>query len=166
MALDYGHQPARRLTGPRPSLMIGGVALAVLGMGAIIAVWAGDRAAGVAKARQWLVEGQACPTLTPAALATQSEQPNKRFSFYEGQFARASGAASCDLVKDHGGRGLNIMQVCKFSSPDMLEIKTPKADVIYGPGLFQPVVVSLPGDQPHCVLIPHDRIQDMMSDLS
>jgi len=163
MTHDFGGRPSGRRSVIGPTLIGGGVAaalvFAVLAYGAVQA----QVAKNVAKYQAWVTDGPACPLLTRATLAAQRAQPKDSFTFNGDSFAHASGAASCDQVKNHGGRGMGWVSACKFPSPEVLEVKTASADVLYGPGIYQPAIITVENEQPHCVLVPRDRAVAMMA---
>jgi hypothetical protein len=163
MTHDYGGRGKRRVD---RILMAGGVVMLVVGGVFFVLNWRWDRAKAIALARAWTVAGPPCPSLTPAAAAKLENPPLIAFDDYDDHFARASGAVSCNMIKDDGGRGLEAMPVCKFNSPQTLEIKTAKADVAFGPGLYRGVIVTVRHGMPTCVVVPRERQADMMSEFS
>ena len=163
MTHDYGHRGARRID---PKLIAS--AIVAVGLIAVFAMLIGrwNQAKAVALAQAWTVTGPPCPSLAPAAAAALPDPPQTAFDDYDIHFARASGAVSCMLIKSDGGRGMDDVAVCKFNSPQALEIKTGSADAAFGPGLYHGVFVTVAHGQPRCVVVPRDQLRDKMAEFS
>ncbi len=161
MTQDFGFQRAKRKS-PSKVLIIGLGIMALAAAAVMTAVVLQSRNKAVAHAALWSTDGQPCPTMTAAALSARTPLPTS-FDYYDITFARDGGNVTCDQIKSDHGRGLRDVSACKFNAPNILEVKTDKADAIFGPGLFGPVVINVDQGQPSCVIIPRDRQAAMMA---
>ena len=160
---DFGLRPGKRKAGPGPAMIIGMGVVVIVAAVLIGAVVMQGRQKEIRHAALWSVDGAPCPTLPASALPTLPNQPQTSFDYYDITFARAAGNVTCDQIKSNHGKGMRAVSACKFNSPEVLEVKTDKADVIYGPSIFHPVVIDVDQGQPSCTVIPVDRIKDMMA---
>jgi hypothetical protein len=97
------------------------------------------------------VQGPPCAATTKAALDAAGVELRETNVIDQVQFARAFGHVSCTDVRDHGGRGFGSVNVCQFSSPRALSVRTPRGEFFYLLPAARPVVVSVDHDLPACV---------------
>jgi len=100
------------------------------------------------------VTGAPCPAVSKAAFdhALQTQGLSIRYSFdYDDlTLGRAFGEGNCD----EGGGGLRgpTYQVCQFTSPAILSVKSPKGEFYFLPGLGQKASITTKDGTPRCVL--------------
>jgi hypothetical protein len=135
----------------------------LIGIGCLLvlvpaAVWSWNRhiEAAVANAKAWTITGPPCPTLTRQAYLAGAVHADHAFQLGDVGFARAYGHVSCNFIANDGGRGLGDYPVCQFTSPAVLRITTPQAEVYFFPSTG-PATVSVPHGTPRCVMASRFR---------
>lgn len=144
---DYGRRKAR--SGFNPVWPILGLAL-LAAMGGWL--WWQNQSEGVAEFRHWVIPGAPCAVSSKTAIDAAGESLKDSNVLDEVSFARAYGHVSCTDVRDHGGRGFGVINVCQFSSPRALSVRTPKGEFYYLAPAAKPVVVSVDNGVPACVI--------------
>ena len=156
-ARDYGgarRNPSRRIWAT--ALLVGAAIGVTITGGALGFDGFMRQAQAVAQSRELTaafdIHGRPCPTLTPAAYATQGIQPRMAFEFGKVRFARRFGHADCAVVgyRDDGGGGGH--PVCQFTGPALLAITVDRVESYFAPGIGTPATVSVEGGRARCVL--------------
>lgn len=146
---DYGvRKKPKRLPLLGMAIVIGGlIVLAVVHFGLEL-----RRPQWLAEARHWTVQGPACAPVSRAAfLASRIETP-EALDYDEVSYRRSSGHASCAQIHDQGGRGFGLVDVCQFSSPNGLVVRTGKTETYYIATIGQPLAISIDHGVQSCVL--------------
>lgn len=122
--------------------------------GLLVAILAGSfilqRYAAITQARNWMVEGPACPIITRAQFQASGQTIAHSFEYYGARYGRAYGYVNCDQVRPDWFDGRTV-SVCQFNSPTILEVKSGSADVLYASPV-KPMTVWMTDQGPHCVL--------------
>lgn len=133
--------------------------VAVIGLGiatAIVTVsYVKDRAAHVAVAKAWDIQGAPCPSLTAAQWAAQHQRAEKVFDYDGIAIGRHAGNASCSDVHTQGGTGFGVRKVCQFTSPAVLTVTSKAGAFYFVPGIGQLASLIIEGDTPRCVMASH-----------
>lgn len=146
MAIDYG---ARRK--PRQiTMIIASAALAFLAIGALVFVWANDRATNMAHARAWMVNGPSCAAASSPPIARDA--PIQIDSFQGVTFARAHGAIACAVINYDAGRSASSFPICQFDHPGRLKITTPRGATEFQLPPLIGATVSIEHGAPRCVV--------------
>ncbi|HEY1751019.1 MAG TPA: hypothetical protein VGG29_07130 [Caulobacteraceae bacterium] len=74
------------------------------------------------------------------------------FDFNGDSFGRAFGYADCDVAAAKGSGGLGSYDICQFTSPAILYVKTPRGAFYFQPGIGQKATVTTAGGQARCVM--------------
>ncbi len=132
-----------------------------IGFVAVVTTWSGwylttnyreAIARHVADAKAWRIEGPPCPPSTKARFMGVHHKPPQRFEFEGVVFFRRYGHVECAAIRDRAGRGDHLYDVCQFTSPGDLMVRTPSGDWYFQPGPGQPATVSTAGPSPRCVM--------------
>jgi hypothetical protein len=149
--------PASGLARLLPRLLVGGIVAGV----AILVVWE------LALARHQIalsadaadvsaIVGAPCPAVSAAAfqsaLKSQDLTLKYVFDFNGVTFARAIGDSDCDVAPAKGSFGLTSYDVCQFTSPAVLYVKTGRGEFFYLPGVGHKASVMTPGGVARCVM--------------
>jgi hypothetical protein len=145
-ARDYGQRRAGKGFGV--GLTVFAVALVAA---AAVWMWRQNQSEGVAEFQHWVIAGAPCAATSKAAFDAAGVTLNVTNVIDQAQFARAYGHVSCSDVRDRGGRGFGVVNVCQFSSPLGLRVRTPKGEFYYLLPAAKPVVISIVGGVPACV---------------
>ena len=145
-------QRQRRTTGEKVVLVLAaGLAVGIpgwlLGNNYLI-----HRAANVALAKAWSVDGSPCPELTRAQFESRNLKAPKGTIYSNATIFRQFGHMSCSPIRDDGGTGLGEYAVCQFTGPAVLRVKTPKGEWFFEPGIGKPATIATPHDVARCVL--------------
>ena len=116
-----------------------------------------QRYAAVEKARSLEVSGPPCPKLSAARYAALGA-PAKQTTNVEGLlYSRQYGYVDCEYVATDHGRGLDRTPVCRFNSPTLLAVTTPRGRFFFSTGIA-PATVTLADGRPRCVLAAAGRM--------
>lgn len=153
MVKDLGVR-ARPRRGPGQKAVLAVAALAALAFPVWLlgGAYLKDRAEAVTLAREWSVEGRACPSLTRAEFERQGLKASKGLHYEGVEFWRQFGHVSCSPIRHDAGAGWGAYAVCQFTSPNVLRVTTRKGEWYFAPGLGQPATVSTPRGHARCVL--------------
>lgn len=152
---DLGRRE-RALQAWLPRLFIIGV-LAILG---IATLWEllDERhiiAQSTAEANVAAIVGPPCPALSAVQFQQAVRVGPKLayvFDFNGDTFGRAFGYADCDVAAAQGTGGLGSYDVCQFTSPAILYVKTSRGAFYFQPGIGQKATVSTANGQARCVM--------------
>ena len=150
---DFG--APRGFEGFLPRLVIGG-AFATLAVGTLWGLMAEHQviARSMADTNLAAIVGPPCPALTPTAARTslkaQGVALSYVFDFNGDTFGRVFGHADCSVAS--ADDSLGSYDVCQFTSPDMLFVKTARGEAWFAPGVGQKATVMTPGGAPRCVM--------------
>ena len=143
MTQDYGVRSKRRWT-LLNRLVLPAVGLVIVLGG--LSMWWGQRQGEINEARDWLVSGPACPTLSSLEDIGFTPPPLDTFQFDGVRISRAYGHVNCREIAEQGG-----VPVCRFNSPMVLEVNAPSGPAIYWTKI-SPATVSIVQGRPSCVL--------------
>ena len=99
----------------------------------------------------WTVTGPPCPIVSRADYQTLDEPLTHPFRYAGARFDRAYGYAMCNVIANHGGHGSGRLTVCQFNNPSVLDVTTPRGDILYRTDT-RPATVSIDRGTPGCVL--------------
>jgi hypothetical protein len=154
---DFG--PSRRdwMAALMPRLVVAGAVALV----AVATIWElvdehHTIARSTAETNLAAIVGPPCPALSAAAFQTAVQQGGPAlaysFDFNGATFGRAFGYADCSVAEAKGSLGLGSYDVCQFTSPAILYVKTARGEFYYQPGIGQKATVMTPGGQARCVM--------------
>jgi hypothetical protein len=102
------------------------------------------------------IAGPPCPAVSAmafgSALKRQGLTLKYVFNFNGDVFGRAIGDGDCDVAAANGSAGLGSYDVCEFSSPAVLYVKTGKGEFFYLPGVGHKATVMTPNGIARCVM--------------
>lgn len=101
------------------------------------------------------IVGPPCPTLSRAAFESRVKLQGKLpwvFEFNGNTFGRYFGYADCSVTESQGGLGIGSYNVCQFTSPATLYVKTAKGEFYFMPGVGRKASVMAPGGVARCVM--------------
>jgi hypothetical protein len=102
------------------------------------------------------VVGPPCPAVSAAAFqsALKAEDLTLKyvFDFNGDTFGRAIGDGDCDVAAEHGTAGLGSYDVCEFTGPAVLYVKTGRGEFFFVPGVGRKATVTTAGGVARCVL--------------
>lgn len=127
------------------------VALAVVIVPAAIWSWNRHIELATADAGEWTIAGPPCPRLTRQAYLAGPVHATQEFQLGDFSFARAYGHVSCNFIAYDSGRGFGDYPVCQFTSPAVLQVKTPQGEFYFFPSTG-PATVSVPHGTAQCVM--------------
>jgi hypothetical protein len=134
----------------------GALATLALGTGLELARQRHVIARSTATADLAAVAGPPCPAVPAAAfrqaLKTQELTLKYVFKFNSDAFGRAIGDAQCDGATAKGTAGLGSYDVCEFTSPAVLHVKTGKGEFFFLPGVGRKATVTTADGIGRCVL--------------
>ena len=154
---EFGRPRPRSLGALMPRFVIAGAVLTV----AIGTAWelASEHQAiarSTADARLSAIVGPACPRVSAAAFqsAVTAQGRGLRYSFhFNGDiFSRSFGDGDCGVAAAKGSLGLGTYDVCEFTSPGVLAVKTSRGQFYFLPGLGQKATVMTPNGIARCVM--------------
>jgi hypothetical protein len=123
----------------------------------------GKREAALFLAREAVVNGPPCPSLTRAQFEARGLKAPKG-TFYEGvTFFRQFGHMECRSLRYGAAWGTEVYPVCQFTSPRTLKIATPKGEWYFDPGPGQPATVGAPHGEAHCVMASNFTIKKLVN---
>jgi hypothetical protein len=140
-----------------PRLMIVG-ALATLGLGTAWELLSERNtiAQSTEAANLGAITGPPCPAVSAAAfqsaLKTQDLTLKYVFNFNGDIFGRAIGDGDCNVATAHGTAGLGSYDVCQFTSPAVLYVKTGRGEFFFLPGVGHKATVMTPDGIARCVM--------------
>ena len=146
---DFGAGARKRKGSRLPAIVAGVLGLAVVGA-VLFAGWSRQHGQDIATARAWAITGPPCPTASAQAFAASAVKPRQAFEFNEVTFAHGYGHASCQQVRDDGGRGSGTHPVCQFTAPAALKVTTRKGSFYFVPPTG-PATVAVQDGVPTCV---------------
>lgn len=111
-----------------------------------------QRAANIALAQAWSIDGKPCPRLTRAEFVARKLKAPQGVLYSNAKFYRRFGHMTCSPIAYDGGTGLGAYAVCQFTSPHVLRVTTKKGEWIFLPGPGQPATIATPHDEAHCVM--------------
>ena len=147
--------PQRGISGLLPRLVAGGAAV-TLAVGTLWGLWAEHWIIAKSTADTDLpaIAGPPCPGLSADAarrsLKAQGLALGYVFEFNGDTFGRVFGHADCSVAaaKD----SLGSYDVCQFTSPDVLYVKTARGEAYFAPGVGHKATVMTAGGAPRCVM--------------
>ena len=102
------------------------------------------------------IAGPPCPAVSAAAFAsalkTQELTLKYVFDFNGATFGRAIGDGECDVATEKGTAGLGSYDVCEFTGPAVLYVKTGKGEFFFLPGVGHKATVMTPQGIARCVM--------------
>lgn len=111
-----------------------------------------ERAAAIADAKAWAIEGPPCPQ-EPFSEAARQPAATKVFGYADAGFAYAYGHVACAEIHELGGRSLfRGYPVCQFTSPGVVAVDAAGATTFFVPGLGERATVSVRGGEARCVM--------------
>lgn len=144
---DYGQRTKRKSFSLGWTLF--GVVLVAAAVGGL---WWQRQVKSVAEFQHWVIQGPPCAPSSKAALDAAGVTLKDSNVIDQVEFTRAYGHVSCTDVHDNGGRGFGSVNVCQFSSPRGLKVRTPKGEFYYLLPGAKPVVVGVEKGAPSCVI--------------
>jgi hypothetical protein len=102
------------------------------------------------------IVGPPCPALSAAAFqqAVRTEGPPLPyvFDFNGATYGRDFGYADCSVAESKGSLGLGSYNVCQFTGPALLYVKTSRGQFYFRPGVGQKATVMTPDGVAKCVM--------------
>ena len=154
---EFGEPRRRSVNALMPRLFIVGIVLTV----AIATVWelGAERhqiALSTEDAKLSAIVGPACPQVSAAAfqsaVTAQGRGLRYTFDFNGDSFSRSFGDGDCGVAAADGSLGLGTYDVCEFTSPGVLSVKTSRGQFYFLPGLGQKVTAMTPNGIARCVM--------------
>ncbi len=139
--------------------IVGGAIVSTLAVAALTTEYVHDRAAHIATAKAWNIQGPPCPALSEAEFRAKRWAAPKTFRYDTVTLGRAAGDASCSDVRQDGGKGLFSDKVCQFTSPAALTVVTKSGRYYFLPGVGQPATIIIHQDAPKCVMASNFTLQ-------
>ena len=133
-------------------------ALATIGIGAAWELLAERHtiALSTEDAKLGAITGPPCPAVSAAAfqstLKSQGLTLKYVFDFNGDVFGRAIGDGDCDVAAASGSAGLGSYDVCEFTGPAVLYVKTGKGESFFLPGVGHKATVMTPNGVARCVM--------------
>ena len=113
-------------------------------------------AASTEAAKLGAIAGPPCPAVSAAAfgsaLTRQGLTLKYVFDFNGDVFGRAIGDGDCDVAAASGTGGLGSYDVCEFTSPAVLYVKTGRGEFFFLPGVGRKATVMTPNGVARCVM--------------
>jgi len=138
-----------------PRLVVGGV-FATLAVGTLWGLVAEHQTIAQSTADTHLaaIVGPPCPSLTADAarrsLKAQDVALSYVFDFNGDTFGRVFGYADCSVAASSDGIG--SYDVCQFTSPAVLYVKTARSEAYFAPGVGRKATVMTRDGAPSCVM--------------
>lgn len=111
-----------------------------------------ERAAAIADARAWTIEGPPCLQL-PIAETVRQPAAAKAFGYADAGFAYAYGHVACAEIHENGGKSLfRGYPVCQFTSPGVVIVDAAGRTTLFAPGLGERATVSVRNGEARCVM--------------
>ena len=138
-----------------PRLVVGGLA-ATLVVGTLWGFLAERQtiAQSTADTNVAAIVGPPCPALTADAaqrsLKAQDVTLKYVFDFNGDTFGRVFGYADCSVAASKDGLG--SYDVCQFTGPSVLYVKTARSSAYFAPGIGHKATVMTEGGAPRCVM--------------
>ena len=154
---EFGEPRRRSVNALMPRLAIIGVVLTL----AITTAWelGAERhqiALSTEDAKLSAIIGPACPQVSAAAfqsaVTAQGRGLRYAFDFNGDSFARSFGDGDCGVAAANGSLGLGTYDVCEFTSPGVLSVKTARGQFYFLLGLGQKATVMTPNGIARCVM--------------
>jgi hypothetical protein len=154
---EFGRPRPRSVNALMPWLAIVGVALTL----AITTVWElgaehHQIALSTDDAKLSAIVGPACPQVSAAAfqsaVTAQGRGLRYTFDFNGDSFSRSFGDGDCGVAAADGSLGLGTYDVCEFTSPAVLSVKTSRGQFYFLPGLGRKATVMTPNGIARCVM--------------
>ena len=150
---DFGVRAASGgLGGVFTWLVVGGM-FAILILGTAWGLWAEQRTIAQSGAETGAIVGPPCPLATRAdfenTVKLQGPLPYV-FDFNGASFGRYFGYADCSVAPPKSGLG--SYDVCQFTSPSTLYVKTLRGESYFAPGVGRKATVMTEGGVARCVM--------------
>lgn len=154
---EFGEPRRASLNALMPALIVAGAVMTI----AIASTWElsaehAKIAKATADARLSALVGPLCPQVSAAAFqsAVTAQGRGVRYVFdYNGDtFGRSFGDGDCGVAAAKGGLGLTTYDVCEFTSPAVLSVKTARGSFYFLPGLGQKATVTTADGVARCVM--------------
>jgi hypothetical protein len=154
---EFGRPRPRSLNALVPRFIVAGMALTVaIGTGWEVASEHQRIAQSTADAQLSAIVGPACPQVSAAAfqsaVTAQGRGLRDTFDFNGDSFSRSFGDGDCSVAAANGSLGLGTYDVCEFTSPGVLSVKTSRGQFYFLPGLGQKATVMTPSGVARCVM--------------
>ena len=101
------------------------------------------------------IVGPPCPTLSRADFDSRLKLQGKLpwvFEFNGDTYGRYFGYADCSVSESQGGLGVGSYNVCQFTSPATLDVKTARGEFYFMPGVGHKATVMTEGGVAKCVM--------------
>jgi hypothetical protein len=154
---EFGRPRPRSINALMPRFIVAGIVLTV----AIGTLWelASERhqiALSTDAAQLTALVGPACPQVSAAAfqsaVTAQGRGLRYTFDFNGDSFSRSFGDGDCSVAAANGSLGLGTYDVCEFTSPAVLSVKTSRGQFYFLPGLGRKATVMTPNGIARCVM--------------
>jgi hypothetical protein len=154
-AIDFGGSTAKDLNTTLSRLVFGGV-FATFIVGTLWGLaWEHQVIArSTADTRLDAIVGPPCPASRPAfdrALKIQGPLPYV-FDFNGVRFGRYFGYADCTVAASKDALGMGSYDVCQFTGPSALYVKTARGEFYFTPGVGHKATVLTEGGVARCVM--------------
>ena len=154
-SIDFGGSAGKNLNHHLPRLFVVG-AIATFAAGTVWdLVWQHQQiATSAARTRVSDIVGPPCPASQAAFQSAVKLQGPLPYVFqYNGvTFGRYFGYADCSVAESNDGLGLGSYDVCQFTGPAVLYVKTPRGQFYFTPGVGQKATVMTEGGVAKCVM--------------
>jgi hypothetical protein len=154
-AIDFGGSTAKDLSRLIPRLVFGGV-IAAFAVGMLWELaWQHQQVVqSTADTQLAAIVGPPCPATREAfdrAIKVQGPLPYV-FEYNGVTFGRYFGIADCSVAASKTGLGLDSYDVCQFTGPSTLYVKTPRGEFYFSPGVGHKASVMTEGGVARCVM--------------
>jgi len=154
-SIDFGGSTARDLNPVITRLVVGGFFATFV----VATLWAlawehQEIAQSTADTRVAAIVGPPCPASREAfdrAIKVQGPLPYV-FEYNGVTFGRYFGIADCSVAASKAGLGLGAFDVCQFTGPSTLYVKTPRGEYYFSPGVGHKASVMTEGGVARCVM--------------
>ncbi|HWF78516.1 MAG TPA: hypothetical protein VN694_15225 [Caulobacteraceae bacterium] len=137
-------------------VIIGAVAMFAIGTAWELLSERHTIAQSTANANLAAIAGPPCPAVSAAgfqsALKAQDLTLKYVFDFNGDTFGRAIGDGDCDVAAAKGSGGFGSYDVCQFTGPAVLYVKTGRGEFFFLPGLGHKATVMTEGGSARCVM--------------
>ncbi len=154
-SIDFGGSAGKGVSHWLPRLFIVGAVATFVAGTVWDLVWQHQQiATSSAETKVADIVGPPCPASRPAfdqAVKLQGPLPYV-FAYNGVTFGRYFGYADCSVSESQGGVGLGSYDVCQFTSPAVLYVKTPRGEFYFTPGVGHKATVMTEGGVARCVM--------------
>jgi hypothetical protein len=151
---DFGVRTASGALGGRFTWLVAAGMFAILIVGTAWGVFAERQTIAQSAAETGTIVGPPCPAASRAdfesTVKLQGPLPYV-FEFNGASFGRYFGYADCSVAPPKDG-GLGSYDVCQFTSPSTLYVKTPRGEFYFQPGVGRKATVMTEGGVARCVM--------------